>query len=111
MNTSQMKNIIVLKDLPSNMIDEAIVILKSNCKAKEIAENKNTSNTEEMNNNSDLVLKEAELIIQGYIEDIERPKEIKKQLKSMTIKYKKLKVCSFFLGVSAILTALICIIK
>ena len=28
MNVSQMKNIIVLKDLPSNIVDEAIIILK-----------------------------------------------------------------------------------
>ena len=30
MNNLDMKNIIVLKDLPSNIIDEAIVILKDN---------------------------------------------------------------------------------
>ena len=42
MDVGQMKNIIVLKDLPSNIVDEAIVILKnnSNVKKKETVENK-----------------------------------------------------------------------
>ena len=48
MNTSQMKNIIVLRDLPSNIVDEAIVILKKNVKLKnrEKIENKNSINQE-----------------------------------------------------------------
>ena len=29
MNSNQMKNIIVLKNLPSNLIDEAFIILKN----------------------------------------------------------------------------------
>lgn len=42
MNIKAMKNIIVLKDLPSNIAEEAIVILKSNSKIKnkEIVESK-----------------------------------------------------------------------
>ena len=32
MNTSNMKNIVVLKDLPSNLVEEAIVVLKENQK-------------------------------------------------------------------------------
>ena len=34
MDISNMKNIIVLKELPSNMVEEAIVILKSNIDLK-----------------------------------------------------------------------------
>ena len=30
MNTDDMKNMVVLKNLPSNIVDEAIVILKPN---------------------------------------------------------------------------------
>ena len=32
MNTGNLKNIVVLKDLPSNLIEEAIVVLKENQK-------------------------------------------------------------------------------
>ena len=34
MNMSDMKNIVILKDLPSNLVDEAIVFLKQNKKIK-----------------------------------------------------------------------------
>ena len=34
METSKMKNMVVLKNLPSNMIEEAIVIFKENSKIK-----------------------------------------------------------------------------
>ena len=36
MNVSNMKNMVVLKNLPSNIIDEAIVVLKSNTKVKNL---------------------------------------------------------------------------
>ena len=34
MNTENMKNILILKDLPSNLVEEAIVFLKQNQKNK-----------------------------------------------------------------------------
>lgn len=36
MEQNNLKNIIVLKDLPSNIVEEAIVILKTNKKAKRV---------------------------------------------------------------------------
>ena len=36
MQNSNMKNIVVLKNLPSNLVDEAIVILKSKKTAKRL---------------------------------------------------------------------------
>ena len=43
MNKENMKNMVVLKDLPSNIVEEAIIILKPNVKIKslDIADNKN----------------------------------------------------------------------
>ena len=40
MNIDNMKNIVVLKDLPSNMVDEAIIILKPNVKLEKREEKK-----------------------------------------------------------------------
>ena len=34
MNTENMKNILILKDLPSNLVEEAIVFLKQNQKIR-----------------------------------------------------------------------------
>ena len=36
MDISQMKNIVVLKNLPSNMVEEAIVVLKPNIKVMQV---------------------------------------------------------------------------
>lgn len=109
-NESKMKNIIVLKDLPSNIVDEAIVILKNNVKVKnkEKIENKIVNKgQEEIIENCDFAVKEAELIIQNYIKEIEEPKEIKKT----NVKYKKLQISSFFLAMTIIIGIIISIIK
>ena len=49
MNMSDMKNMIVLKNLPSNLVDEAIIILKENKKIHkyEMADAKEENSKEE----------------------------------------------------------------
>lgn len=114
MDESKMKNIIVLKDLPSNIVDEAIVILKNkgNVKDKQKIENKNMSNCNEIKSgNYELAVKEAEIIIQNYIKEMEKPKEDKRELKKINIKYKKLQISSFFLGIVAIIGVILSIFK
>ena len=68
MNPNQMKNMIVLKDLPSNLIDEAFIILKNNKKIKalERIENKNNSKLQK-ENSREYIVKEAEMIISNYL--------------------------------------------
>ena len=36
METSNLKNMVVLKNLPSNIVDEAIIVLKANKKTKKL---------------------------------------------------------------------------
>lgn len=114
MNISQMKNILVLKDIPSNIVDEAIVILKNNTniKRKELVENNsfNKSN-DNTNGNYDFVISEAENVIKDYIKSIEKPKETKRSINTMLIKYRKLQICSFLLGIIAVIGILVNIIK
>jgi len=75
MNVSHMKNIIVLKDLPSNLVDEAIVILKSGSKIKnkEIVDTKaHQGNFEDMSDgNYETAIKEAEFLVENYMNKIE----------------------------------------
>ena len=40
MEENNMKNIVVLKDLPSNLVDEAIVVFKQNVNVKNIYKKK-----------------------------------------------------------------------
>lgn len=103
METSKMKNIVVLKNLPSNIVDEAIVILKQNKKIKkfEHAEKNKQSVNQNIEQKSDgYILREAELLISNYIEQNQEDgrKEIVKKHESM--KYKKLKRYSILTTIS-----------
>ena len=64
MNSNQMKNIIVLKNLPSNIVDEAFIILKNNKKIKSLEriEKQNTNLTEKQKT-GEYIVKEAEMVI------------------------------------------------
>lgn len=99
MNNLDMKNIIVLKDLPSNIIDEAIVILKDN-KIKK----KDKSETEYVDTS---IICEAQNVISEYIERLERPKMEKKNEKKLLLKYKKLQIFSILLTGMMIISFLI----
>ena len=90
MPNSNMKNIVVLKNLPSNLIDEAIVILKSNKNARKLQLVEKTAKFEfkEPNRNKDYIIKEAENVIANYISKIEKNKLTKKS-NNIENKYKK----------------------
>lgn len=115
MNISQMKNIIVLKDLPSNLVDEAIVILKSASKVKnkEIVEKASSNKSFEENANYDyeVAIKEAEFLVSDYIKNLEKPKENMSNLKNIRVQYKKLQICSLLLGITTIVGIIISIFK
>lgn len=102
MDISSMKNMIVLRNLPSNIVEEAIVVLKTNKKIKkpELAKNKsenfkNSKNNRQDKDNKDYIIKEAEIVISNYISKIEN-QDIKgtKELNQLQKKYKKLKICT-----------------
>ncbi len=113
MNKSNMKNMIIIKDLPSNIVEEAIVILKSNIKMKSLglAETKKENRNNEIQskfNSKKYIVNEAELIINNYLSSLEKQKKrgikINKELES---KYKRLKIISFFLSALLIFSFLI----
>jgi len=108
-----MKNMIILRDLPSNIVDEAIVILKNNAKVKnkQAIENGNSDEFKESSDfDYDYVIKEAEYVVGNYIKNIENPKETKNQLKDIKVKYKKLQISSLFLGLILIMGIIISVI-
>ena len=88
-----MRNIIRLKEVPSNTIEEAIIIFKENKKAKKYEYTnkfKNTESKEKDDNN--YIIKEAELIISDYLKISENDKE------SSNKKVKRLKLTNIILG-------------
>ncbi|MCX7711758.1 MAG: hypothetical protein N2484_18095 [Clostridia bacterium] len=65
MNNGVPKRIVVIKDIPSNLIEEAILILKNDPGQKEHSAGKSTSHKKAASDN--FLVKEAEMIINDYI--------------------------------------------
>lgn len=113
MDNTNMKNMVVLRNLPSNIVDEAIVILKPNVKLKnmDLAENKNVSKKtkkQENKNPKKYIINEAEMIISNYLSNIEKDKKANYKInKKIENKYKRLKVVSIFLGILLLTSFLI----
>ncbi|MBE5819411.1 MAG: hypothetical protein E7310_01060 [Clostridiales bacterium] len=107
MNSKIMKNIVVLKDLPSNIIDEAIVILKDNSKIKSLEAIEKKELLESKNktiDNKEYILKEAEMVISNYISDIKEEKQLKSlNVKALEKQCKRLKRLLAVVGILAFL--------
>ena len=92
------KNIIRIKDFPSNTVDEAILILRENKKAKKYectSKFKNIDSNVINKNNEEMIIKEAEYIISDYIDENGLDKKDKKNKK---IKRLKITNVVLFLG-------------
>lgn len=95
MNESKMKNMVVLKNLPSNIVEEAYVILKPNKNFKQNIEKQESQNTRI---SSDYVVKEAEMVVSNYLSKIEEKKTFRNlEVEKIKRKYKKLKNISMIL--------------
>lgn len=116
MDIHNMKNMVVLKNLPSNMIEEAFVVLKNNVKIHKIETVDKIKGKQKIEtkgtklNNNEYVIKEAELIISEYMDKINK-KEFENicNNKKLEMKCKKLKAISCFLGAFSVLAS-ICIL-
>lgn len=109
MNTNQMKNMIVLKNLPSNIVEEAIIILKNNKKIKSLDRvEKQTSNSMEKQSSGEYIVKEAEIVIGNYLSKIEKEKQMKSySVKQIENRYKRMKILSIVLGIIIIVNVII----
>lgn len=88
-----MRNVIRIKDVPSNTIEEAIIILKENKKVKKYEySNKFKKVNKDSEEDNKLVIKEAELIISDYLSKSEVNENDNEK------KIKKLKFASVILG-------------
>lgn len=110
MQSSDMKNMVVLKNLPSNIVEEAIIIFKETqkVKQKELIDKERQTNSIEINTKSrEYILKEAEMLVSDYINKIENKKNVVNK-KWVENKYQKLKIYSI---VSTVLLAISIIIN
>lgn len=115
MNQSGLKNMVVLKNLPSNLIEEAIIVLKSNKNIKQIEKidkNKVKEEPKEKVKERDYIQKEAEMLISNYIKRLEdRKKEKIENKKQENKKYMKLKKYSIIATVLLVIEVILLIIK
>lgn len=104
MESSIMKNMVIIKNLPSNIVEEAIVILKPNKKVRKLEfvdATKKNNKENNLQNNKEYIVKEAEIVLSDCVKVLEKDKQ-KKNYKSKDIaqKYKKLSIYSVCVSIS-----------
>lgn len=130
MNLNNMKNIVIVKDLPSNLVEEAIIVVKDRSKIKNVEElapkkEKNGENSYEycfmkeedfnkikniQRENRKYIVKEAEMVVSDYLDKIDENKKSKEKIKFKKT-YKKLKYANLCLTLTSIISTMICILK
>lgn len=112
MEESKLKNMVVLKNLPSNIVDEAIVVLKTNKKVKKlqkIEKNKNVVCNGDEKKDKEYILKEAEMLVNSYISKIENNDKKNIFNKEAREKYNKLKKYAIAITIMSLLQAILII--
>lgn len=100
----RMKNMVILKNVQSNLVEEAIVVFKENVKIyKENFAKQNSLSSSQKSLKDDLCVKEAELIVNDYIDKID-DKLVEKKLNK---KIKILKIINIVLVIAVIVLAII----
>ena len=112
---NNLKNTVVLKNLPSNIVEEAVIVFKPNIKLKEEQEldnNNKMDKNKKKNKEKDYILKEAEMLVNNYIKRVEEKKKIKNEIqKKVDKKCKNLKKYVFIMGIILLLETIFIIIK
>lgn len=126
MDKENIKNIIILKNLPSNLIDEAIMVIKDKKKTKdfnyydlEIEQQpynekhkviQGYMNEEDLKKiekikkeNRKYVIKEAEMVVTNYINKMDNGLNEKK-IRKIERKYKRVRTLNIFLGLTTIIS-------
>ena len=137
MNKTNMKSIVILKNLPSNLFDEAIVIIKDKKKIGDKEGNKLIKNQKKLLNinkenkksiceyitkeelgkikktekeDRKYVIKEAELVIGNYLSDIEK-REKEKNTKKLQAKCKRIRTINLILTILTVISFIVAIKK
>ncbi len=110
MEKEKMENIILLKNLPSNLVEEAIVVLKENHKLP-AAERKYVVESKKEKTEENYIIKEAEMLVMDYIQKLENRKD-KRNNMDWWKKYKQLKKWNYALiGLTSIFAVIQLVIK
>ena len=106
---NSLKNMLVLKDLPSNLIEEAYIVLNPNVKLK-MDQMENKQESEKVANNKVLsknyILEEAKYVLLNYVSKYENRVE-KINARVLERKYKKLKKITISILVTFLLYVIV----
>ena len=92
MEKCKMKNVVVLKNLPSNLIEEAFVVVKSKNVAKSLERiDAKNENIERKNKDDGYIIREAESVLTSFVSLMEK-KERKKVDLGLNRRYNMLKI-------------------
>lgn len=108
MEKSQMKNMVILRNLPSNLVEEAIVVFKTVKGAKEfqyIDKVENIKNDQNKKNTKEYMVKEAESVISSYIKNNEK-KKTRVNNSNVNKNYKRLKLYSIIVSIAFLIALL-----
>lgn len=111
MENIDLKNMVILKDLPSNIVKEAYVVFKSSKMIKKFQKiNKNMEQTQNNREKEDsqYAIKEAEMLVSEYIEKVEKSE--KEVILNSRIN-KRLKKYAYIASMIMILQFILLIIK
>ena len=115
MNQSSLKNMVVLKNLPSNLVEEAIIILKANKKIKKLEKIEKNKKVEEKNiikEGNEYILKEAEILVNSYISGLEEKRKVKNnETKKMQQSFRRVKNYAYITSFIVFIESILLIIK
>ena len=112
MNQGGLKNMVVLKNLPSNIVEEAIIVLKTNKKIKQVEKIEKEKMTENKDTKDDYILKEAEMLVNTYISKLEDKKKTREITnKKEKQKYNRIKNYAYISSFVILLESIILFIR
>lgn len=116
------KNIIVLKNLPSNIVDEAIIVIKNKKAIRELKNVKKDLSLKTLDvgdidklkkvssKGKEYIVKEAEDVVNNYIEKL-LDKDSEYKINKIEKRYNTLKYLCYLLSFVSLISTLICVIK
>ncbi len=109
MNKTNMKNMVILRDLPSNLVEEALLVLKPNIKLKnlDLIETRKEGKNKTEDNSKKYIIDEAQMIVSNYLSKIEKQNSNQVKVnKKIEKKYKKARLISIILAILLFLSFL-----
>lgn len=106
MEKCKMKNVVVLRNLPSNLIEEAFVVVKSKKVARSLEriDGKN-ENIDRKNKDDGYIVREAESVLSSYVSLVEKKDDKKVEL-GIKERYNVMKIYSILVTMAFIIAVI-----